>query len=264
MLGPTFLMNAAILALMSLTITGASDVPEAGAMKAAWELPRWADPMKGLAGALTADGLPRDTKVEVQYVYPTGESGLVAASPSEGRFTFTIPPAGKSEMGTLALIAMAVLEGKSVQSDVRRVPLSYWQECDISGPAAEVIPYTVFRDDMLVRYIPCCNIYGGVLETERVPVNPIDDDTGLPEQLITDFVVLSPDALSASTMGLHFRMTYDKTLLNGKGVAHAALYTYDWPRRRWIEVQTYEHDTDNGVIDFHAPDGGTFVIGAKP
>lgn len=148
------------------------------------------------------------------------------------------------------------------QSETRRIPVALRQELDITGEAAVAYLYPLGSDAYTVRYVPCCNIYGGVTVAERVPVNPVETGEGLPEKLLSDFVVLEPDGLSASTMGMYFDFNLGPEAFKGIGAGSPALYEFDG--EKWVEFQDYQIDLEAGKVSFHCPTGGEFVLAVKP
>ena len=154
----------------------------------------------------------------------------------------------------IALSLVLILTGLG-HADSQREPGSYSAELDITGPAAVPILLPLGDDAALIRYIPCCNIYGGVLTVTRSSANPMPTGKGLPKKLLSDFVVLDPDGLTASTAGLYFRFRYNAP---DEGTDVTA---YEWRNDAWREILSYELDRSQRSIDFHCPDGGVFVIG---
>ena len=140
-------------------------------------------------------------------------------------------------------------------ADTPREPVTYSAELDITGPAAVPILLPLGDDAALVRYVPCCNIYGGVLTVARSSANPLPTREGLPKKLLSDYVVLEPDGLTASTAGLYFRFRYNAPDEDTDVVA------YEWRDDAWREILSYDIDRTQQLIDFHCPDGGVFVIG---
>lgn len=158
-------------------------------------------------------------------------------------------------LGRSAALSLVLILTGLGHADPQREPCSYSAELDITGPAAVPILLPLGDDAALIRYIPCCNIYGGVLTVTRSSANPMPTGEGLPKKLLSDFVVLDPDGLTASTAGLYFRFQYDEP---GKDADVAA---YEWRDDAWREILSYELDRSQRSIDFHCPDGGVFVIG---
>lgn len=134
--------------------------------------------------------------------------------------------------------------------------IRYSAELDITGPAAVPIFFELGDAAAVVRYVPCCNIYGGVLTVERGPDPPTSSGEGLPDRLYSSFVSLEPDAMTASTAGLYFQFTYDADV-SGEVAA------YEWRGGEWREMLSYDVDADARTVTFHCPDGGVFVLGAK-
>lgn len=146
-----------------------------------------------------------------------------------------------------------------IRSETRKVPVIHEQELDITGDAAIALLYPLGVDGYTVRYVPCCNIFGGITIATRTPVNPEESREGLPEKILSDFLILSPDGLSASTMGMY--MDFELGPERFEGVTPAL---YEFNGREWVEFSTYEVDADRGYLSMHCPNGGTFVIAAKP
>ena len=89
----------------------------------------------------------------------------------------------------------------------------------------------------------------------RSSANPLPTREGLPKTLLSDYVVLEPDGLTASTAGLYFRFRYNAPDEDTDVVA------YEWRGDAWREILSYDIDRTQRLIDFHCPDGGVFVIG---
>lgn len=206
-------------------------------------------------------------EVTIAYTYPNGTSGVVTAEPTDkpNTFAFAVPPAPDSPPGYLTFSAEALygMHGTDrIASEPQSVPVSHAQELDITGQAAEVLLYPLAGDAYTVRYIPCCNIYGGMTYAERLTVNPVETNEGLPEKLLSDFIVLKPDGLSASTMGMYFDFKLGPDAFTSVTEGRPALFEFDG--RKWIEVQTYELDREAGTVSLHTPTGGEYVLGVKP
>ena len=190
--------------------------------------------------------------------YPDAETVSIdsdeIASDEDGVVSITIPAATTHEPG-MAKLRLALKNGETIETELA---VSHYQEIDITGPAAESLFTPLPTDDYLVDYIPCCNIYGGLLIAERIPVNPWGTNAGLPAALLTDFVKLEPDGLTASTMGLYFEFAYDSELSADR------IGLYEFGQSEWREVFDYAVDAENKRLRFHCPDGGTFVVAEKP
>lgn len=234
-------------AMLGLAVNAGAGDPNA----AKWTTPPWVDATAAFEATvnLSAD------HVTIRYVYPDGSKGQVDAKPNEDDiFSFRIPGAIDPQIGMLQLVADL---GNNRHSTPHEIPLAYVEELDITGNPPVVLPYPLADESYLVRYIPCCNIFGGVMLASRVPVNPMETGEGLPEKLLGDFVILEPDDLTTSTAGTHMRFTIDPE-------TDAALYTYDWKHGAWREVLSYEINAEENYIEVHCPEGGTFVLGTKP
>jgi hypothetical protein len=230
-------------------------------------LPKWVPNLDGFSGKVTVTGLDFIVEITVAYTYPDGERGVATAQPTSDpdTFVFTIPPAPDSAPGELSFSAEALygMHGTDLlTSDSQSLPVSYLEELDITGEAATTYLYPLGSDGYKVRYIPCCNIYGGLTVAERVPINPLETSEGLPERLLSDFVVLKPDGLSASTMGMYFDFALGPDAFSGITSGSPGLYEFDG--RKWTEFQDYVVDVDAGTVLFHCPDGGEFVLAVKP
>lgn len=155
-------------------------------------------------------------------------------------------------------VAVAVgVSGVSVAgSESKDAAVIYSAELDITGPAAVPIFFDLGDERARVRYVPCCNIYGGTLNVERGPDRPMGSAEGLPETLLSSFVTLDPDPLTASTAGLYFRFTYDSKEVD-------KVLAYEWRGGQWREMLSYEVDKEARTVSFHCPDGGAFVLGTK-
>lgn len=222
-----------------------------------------------LNGAAEPAALPAWVKADEGFRYPySAEVAVVTATIAypgaepvslndesirngEGGITYIdVPPSTADDPG-VATLRFSLADGEIVEEEV---PVSHYREIDITGPAAESLYTPLPADDYLVDYIPCCNIYGGLLIAERIPVNPWETDAGLPENRLTDFVQLTPDGLTASTMGLYFEFGYESEL------PAEQIGLYEFGRSKWREVFDYSVDAEKKRVRFHCPDGGTFVV----
>jgi len=203
------------------------------------------------------------TLASAAYRYPDGTAGTAEGQWDADVVSFQIPAQPNAGMGPFAYaVEIGTGTAKSVSAE-RLIPMVYAEELDVTGEAAEVLPYPLPGDDYLVRYIPCCNIYGGITYAERTPVNPTETAEGLPDSLVSDFVILEPDPLCASTMGLYFRFTYDEARLEGRQEADVALFEFNGIDQ-WSEVLSFDVDTEANAVDVHFPDGGILVLGLRP
>ena len=210
----------------------------------------------------------------VAYEYPNGVTGHVALkadSSDEGLFRFSIPAEPEAGLGEFKYSVQMILplsanDGtqalRLISSVHRSIPMAYAEELDITGEAGVPLLYPLPDEAYQVRYTPCCNIYGGLTDALRVPVNPTGAVKGLPERLLSDYVVLEPDGLSASTSGLYFDFTYDAEKLKALGGAAVALYEWNG-NDAWSETLSYQVDEKSRKVSFHCPDGGAYVLGAK-
>lgn len=234
----------------------------------AWQEPGWVRNLDAFDAAVRVHDREGLRGGHVEYRYPNGKEGLVvldADATVEGLFRYSIPPEPDAGLGDLTYSVHLIYGDKElrmVTSSLRRVPMSYAEELDITGPAAVPLLYPLLDEAYQVRYIPCCNIYGGVTNALRSPVNPTGADDGLPETLVSDFVVLEPDAVSASTSGMYFEFTYDAKKVRALGEAGLALYEWNG-NDSWSEVLSYDVDETSRKVSFHCPDGGAYVLGAK-
>ena len=160
-------------------------------------------------------------------------------------------------IAAVAIALVVCVNGESLAgTDKPNEALTYSAELDITGPAAVPIFYELGDDRALVRYVPCCNIYGGTLTVVRGPERPMESVKGLPERLLSSFVTLDPDSLTASTAGLYFQFKFD--LEDADEIA-----AYEWRDGRWREMLSYEVVAAAGTVSFHCPDGGIFVLGIR-
>ncbi len=226
--------------------------------------PAWVSDADGFAATVRVGGLESVIEVSIAYAYPGGKSGVITAErdAADGAlFRFKIPPAPGTGPGDVTYSAEALYGPHGADrkaSETRTAPLGRVQELDITGDAAKALLYPMGGVEYTVRYIPCCNIFGGVTVAERVPVNPEETAAGLPDKLLSDFIVLKPDGLSASTMGMYFDF-----LLGAERVKEGAPVLYEFDGKKWTEFHGYETDAASGRVSMHCPDGGTFVVGAK-
>ena len=173
---------------------------------------------------------------------------MIPATNSLARFV------GKTTIA-VAIVLFATGES-SAGTEKPKGALSYSAELDITGPAAVPIFFELGDDRALVRYVPCCNIYGGTLTAARGPERPMESKEGLPVRLLSSFVTLDPDPLTASTAGLYFQFKFHSE--DADEVA-----AYEWRDGQWKEMLSYEIDAAAGTVSFHCPDGGIFVLGIK-
>ncbi len=233
-----------------------------------WEEPSVVSNLDGFEGAMRVRDREGLGGGYVEFRYPNGKEGKVeleAEATGEGLFRYSIPPEPNAGLGDLTYSVHLIYGDKAlrmVTSSLRRVPMSYAEELDITGEAAVPLLYPLPDEAYQVRYVPCCNIYGGVTDALRSPVNPTGADAGLPETLVSDFVVLEPDGLSASTSGMYFEFTYDAEKVKALGEAGFALYEWDG-NDSWSEALSYEVDEASRKVSFHCPDGGAYVLGVK-
>ncbi len=224
----------------------------------------WVSSGAALNGVVSIRAEKPASTVRVEYSTEKSSGEVVASMDANdtSAFTFQIPPLGNTSPATLTLRAVAIFSESSkspVNSESRTIPVALEQELDITGDAAVALLYPIGGPEYTVRYVPCCNIFGGITMATRVPVNPEKSATGLPEKILSDFIVLSPDGLSASTMGMYmdFLLGADRF----KGVTPAL---YEFNGREWVEYASYTVDAARGYLTMHCPNGGTFVIAAKP
>lgn len=233
-----------------------------------WIYPDFAFPTTGMKGSVQIGDLENVVQALCHYSYPNGDSGSVAChlDPSEaGLYTFEIPATTEALIGQL-MFYVEVLHGShgadTITSMSQGVPLGYEKELDITGDPPAVLLYPLAMNDAVVRYVPCCNILGAVIETKRLPVNPEENAEGLTSDIIGPFVVLEPDALAASTAGLYFEYIYSEDDLKRYGEDRIVPYT--WVTGRWRRMLSYKIESATRTVSFHCPDGGSFVLGTRP
>lgn len=253
----------AFLAAFVVPFAHAGDVPESPFTD--WKRPAWFDAIEGVTVSFRVESSTGPgPEIVAAYEYSTGAKGDVTAvaDPSDkGRFVATIPGLPEPALATLKVTARTTVNGQDLRSEPVTIPAAYVNEFDVTGNPPVVLPYALVDENYLAQYIPCCNIFGGVLVGKRIQAVPTDSREGLPEKLVSDFAVLEPDGLTQSTAGLHMQLRYDPVAVKAMGVATVALYT--WDIRVWREVRSYEIDPVAGVVNFHCPDGGIFVLGEK-
>lgn len=226
----------------------------AAAVAESADAPKWENAADGFVYRYAAGEGERVTAASVQYPGDEPVSIEAAAIRRSGdNFVEVDVPSAEDPRPGMAVLRLTLSTGETVETEV---PVSYYLEIDITGPAAESLYTPLPTDDYLVDYIPCCNIYGGLLIAERIPVNPWHTGAGLPETLLTDFVQLTPDGLTASTMGLYFEFGYESEL-PGEQIG-----LYEFGTSEWREAFDYTVDPESKRVRFHCPDGGTFVVAA--
>lgn len=202
-------------------------------------------------------GLPRIGSTETFHSVNGGESrsdiGCGITDPNFNVIRVTVE-VSENAWGWLTYWVAA----NDIRSEIRKLPVALELELDITGDAAIALLYPLGGPEYTVRYVPCCNIFGGITIATRLPVNPEQSKQGLPEKILSDFIVLEPDGLSASTMGMYMDFLLP---VQFDGVAPAL---YEFNGREWVEFNTYEVDAARGYLSMHCPNGGTFVIAARP
>jgi len=225
----------------------------------------WVSSASGYEGAVRVVGVDSVSRVDIGYTYPGDAKKFVVAERDKSdalTFRFRLPAISEFVPGFLTYSAEATVGAQTadiLRSETRTVPLALEKELDITGDAAVALLYPLGGPEYTVRYVPCCNIFGGVTIATRVPVNPESASAGLPEKRLSDFIVLKPDGLSASTMGMYFDF-----LLGPERFAGVTPILLEFDGSKWVEFKTYEVDLAKGRISMHCPNGGTFVVAAKP
>ena len=100
-------------------------------------------------------------------------------------------------------------DSKPLTSEVQTIPMAYEEDLEITANPPEVLFFDLVSSEYQVRYNPCCNILGASVVAKRLVANPVPSEVGLPKMLLSDFIHLEPDDLSASTAGLYFTFTFD-------------------------------------------------------
>lgn len=240
--------------------------PASDAVVAEWQLPEWASNVDGARGEVRVESKDPVQQIMVHYAYPDGTEGSVAAKPVGGnadKYTFRVPGVFDAGTGSLNLHAEVVTASGTVNTDIQQVPLAYEEDLDITGNPPVELRFPLGGDDALVKYIPCCNIFGASTIAKRVPANPMGTTEGLPAKLFSDFIVLEPDQLSASTAGLYFQFTYMPDRLADVDESNLSVYEYDWAVDRWAPLLDFEQDASANTITIHCTHGGAFVLGEK-
>lgn len=259
------MLGIAALAMLAVAGSWAEGAPQ---IFSGWHEPRWVTNLDGFDGSVRIEGVDYLAEAVAVYTYPNGQEGTVHAEPDEkdpAVWHFTIPAApeaGPGQMSYYVELRYGMHGTDRRSSETRVLPLSYAKELDITGEAAKPLYYPLPDDAYRVRYIPCCNIYGGMTYAERVPVCTADTKDGLPDKLLSDFVILRPDGLSASTMGMYFDFILGPEAV--KGLTEDQIGLYEFVGDHWAEVQTYSVTPETGKVSTHFPDGGMLVVGLKP
>lgn len=252
----------------ALSLCSAALVASADNPSATFEFlnePRWISNASAFHTTVRIEGAPAPRNVTVEYTQLDSESSTAHAKQDASDTTlygFKLPleaEAGPGMLNYTVVVSPSNDPSKSIRSETRTIPVALEQELDITGDAAIALLYPLGGDEYTVRYVPCCNIFGGITIATRVPVNPEESSEGLPEKILSDFLILSPDGLSASTMGMYMDFEFGPERFEGVTPA-----LYEFNGREWVEFSTYEVDPDRGYLSMHCPNGGTFVIAAKP
>lgn len=229
-----------------------------------WDAPAWVSPLEDTTISVTmASGSYKFARLGYRVNDGNYKEVLIEdldeAQTATPRLAFTIPAADFAVPGTFeyGVAAYSTTHQRDIVAKTREIPIGYAEELDVTGEAAEVLLYPLPDDEYVARYIPCCNIYGGYTYAARVPVNPTRTIEGLPESLVSPFIVLEPDGMSASTMGLYLDMRFDPANIpEGNRIA---LYEFNLDNV-WSEVLSYDMHDEGPTITTHCPQGGIFVL----
>lgn len=225
-------------------------------------LAKWADTWDGFKGRVQVDGLSDVTKVTVRYTYPAGGEGEVVAKPNASNashYDFRISPDSAMLMGQLTYVVEVAHGSGDVLSVERKVPIAYVEDLEITANPPEILWFALGDESATVRYKACCNILGASIIAKRIPMNPKETSEGLPDELYSDFIVLEPDPLSASTAGLYFEFGFNPDDFANTETKTPVLYEYHFRKKNWNPVLSFEV-VDGKVIDFPATEGGIYVL----
>lgn len=225
----------------------------------------WTDSMEDYEGTLRLKGLDAITRVQVSYTYPGAGHGEVVATlddedAAEGNtYCFVIPADVLPQLGSLKYTLNVSYGGDKTYTTEGVVPLAYVEDLEITANPPEILWFELGDKSATVRYTACCNILGASVIAKRIPVNPMESSEGLPEKLYSDFIVLEPDALSASTAGLYFEFGFNPKDFASTPTKAPVVYEYHWRKRNWNPVISFEI-VDGDTLDFPATEGGVYVL----
>jgi len=231
-----------------------------------WILPESTTNLDSVSGSVKISAAATPVRVACSYVYPNGERGEVECTEHDsqkGVYNFTIPSKENGGVGDILLYVRfrPSLDTKTyVSSHSKSVPMAYEEDLEITANPPEVLHFDLVSPAYQVRYNPCCNILGASVIAKRLPALPTPSDAGLPETLLSDFIHLEPDDLSASTAGLYFTYTFDPEKVTSAGQKIPGLFEYDMRKDEWFKSPN-SIVMEGNKIDFHCPAGGYFVLG---
>jgi hypothetical protein len=252
--------------VMPLRATDAQD----SALFDGWQIPALADPAKPIKGEVRLENMDDVLEATCFYTYPdgtTGETTCTMDADDPSLFRFMIPASEFPQVGLLTYYVEALhgMHGTDRTASAKQtLPLVYETDLDITANPPEILYFNLPPQDeaYMVRYKACCNIMGASILATRTPMNPMETDAGLPDTLYSDFVVLEPDELSASTAGLYFVFEFDPTLFAELPDKAPTLYEFVWEKMKWLPHLSYKV-VDGNKIDLQTVEGGAFVLGAK-
>lgn len=234
------MLSATVTALIVLAAPPAATAVE-------WQLPDWGAVGSEIEGAVV---LPEPADGPVACVatlseQPAARMELTASPDDANRYEFRLP--APKHPGTAEIrLAWTAASGEEVNVE-RELTIANSVELEISGAAAEVLEFPLQGWPADVVFVPCCNIYGGILQMLRFPANPVGA-RGLPKGVVSDFIMARPDDVVRGTAGLNliFDGAQDATVLR-------------WSGERWEPALGVEID-EHGKLTLSCPNGGLFVL----
>jgi hypothetical protein len=260
--------KAAYIALLVLIVLAPQEFSQASTtgIYSQWDFPKSTTNLDAVTGSVKISDSVSPVTVKCRYIYPNGERGEVECKKDGSRpgiYRFTIPAKEDGGVGELnfSIAVRPNVETRSfITSQLQTVAAAYEEDLEITANPPEVLFFDLASSAYQVRYNPCCNILGASVIAKRLPNNPVPSEIGLPKTLLSDFIHLEPDDLSASTAGLYFTYTFDAEKVKSAGQDVPALYEYDMRKKEWFSSPNFKV-VDGNKIDLHCPAGGYFVLG---
>ena len=232
-------------------------------------IPRAVDRTQPLLGRVRVADLSGIVKVLCRYRFPDGKEGQALCAASEddaGSFAFTIPPAGEKNTGRVTFTVEAWGNPAwpvGSESEEQSVLLASVTPLRFSGKAGEqiAVPVAGAKGGLMATLTPAQDTDGAVVVLERMSDNPVSDATGLPETILSDFLLLREDK-ALLLDGLALCVPYDNDA--AQETLASSLTAYSWQDKRWEAMPDAAKDTDDGTVTFACGKGQYFVIAAKP
>lgn len=215
-----------------------------------WRLPEWISIGADIEGSAVLMP-PAEGPVHATCVLPGGatvEVDVAAMADERGRVAFRVPEV--DEPGMLMLRLEWRAEGGDTYDAETTIPVGDSLEIEISGVAAEVLEFPLKGWPAEVLFVPCCNLNGGILQMLRYPENPVAGD-GLPDSLLSEFIVALPDAMVRGTAGLSlvFSIPEDSDAV-----------VYRWGDGAWEPARDVKTNATARTLTVACPNGGAFVL----